>query len=68
MELRTFKNIGQGKCVICNSSDDGECILIPIIGTEKDSICEAKPLHLHCLNLSLSEEQNIMFQRIKEDV
>lgn len=36
-------------CPVCGTSDEGQCLLAPIQGTEEDSICEAKPIHLRCL-------------------
>ncbi len=42
-------------CPICGKSDDRPCFLVPIDGTEKERICEAKPVHVKCLTNDLSQ-------------
>lgn len=46
---RTFAHFPKDKpCPVCGTSEDAECILIPIDDTRKDNICEAIPVHLWC--------------------
>lgn len=46
---RTFEHFPKtATCPVCNTSDDGECILIGIDGTIEGRICQAKPVHLWC--------------------
>lgn len=48
-EPRTFDHFPEEDiCPICQSNDDGVTVLVPIAGTEEDSIMEAKPVHLAC--------------------
>jgi len=42
------------KCIICNTNEQKQCVLIPIIGTQKDNIIQARPVHLECLLDGLS--------------
>lgn len=65
--MRIFKN---GKwsdktkpCVICNTKDDKEVVLIPIYGTNKngDYTFEAHQVHLECLEgLTYYPDQKII--------
>ncbi len=66
--MRTFKSIGKGICKICNTSKDGECVLIPIDGTVDDGIEEALPFHLECLELRYSQEAMIIYMTKKSMV
>lgn len=61
--MRKFNSIGSGICAICNTSKEGECILIPIDGTDMDNICEAAPIHLDCINLRLNKDAKIIYQK-----
>jgi hypothetical protein len=46
---RTFEHFPkEDLCPVCHTNIDEECVLLPIDGTEKDRICEAKPVHLYC--------------------
>ena len=39
-------------CPICGTGDDKPVVLIPIDGTEKDGIMEARQYHLDCIKLT----------------
>jgi len=46
--MKVFKEINKGsKCLICNTNDDGEVVLIGVVGTEKNGNMEAKQVHLN---------------------
>jgi hypothetical protein len=62
--MRTFKNIGNGKCIICGTSKKGPCILVGIDGTEKDGNEEASPIHVDCIGLRHSKEYNVLYQKL----
>lgn len=52
--MRTFKAFPlEAICPICNTSDEGECILIPIINTESGNNIKAIPVHTNCLEDTL---------------
>lgn len=57
-KLRTFEHfpVKQSICPICRTSEDGECILVPIAASNdgSDNIFEALPTHTACL-------QNLIF-------
>lgn len=49
--MRTFKGFPENtNCVICNTNDNKECILIAIDGTDEGNISQATPVHTSCLN------------------
>ena len=64
--MRTFKSIGNGKCIVCGTSKKGQCILVGKDGTTKDGNEEAVPLHVNCINLRYRKdgELNILYQKI----
>ena len=48
---RTFEHFPPGShCPLCGDSEDGECVLIGINGTESGKYIEAIPFHLSCLS------------------
>lgn len=50
MKPRTFKHFPKdATCPVCQTSDDGECVPIPIDGTQRDGIAEGIPVHLWCV-------------------
>ncbi len=50
LKMRTFEHFPEDSvCPICKTSNDGECCLISIDGTDEDGICEAIPVHTDCL-------------------
>lgn len=64
--MRTFKHFPDDKtCPMCGTSEDKECILIPIDGTGDGSICEAVPVHAECVqkgDLRYNREANIFYK------
>lgn len=64
--MRTFKNINKsGKCLVCNTNNDGETCLIGVVGTEDDGNMEAKQVHVKCLDLFYYPESNLIAQRVE---
>jgi hypothetical protein len=56
MKNRIFKHFPpEAKCPICGKSDDSECFIIPIDGTEKERLCEAQPVHVTCITDDLRQ-------------
>ena len=49
--MRTFEHFptDHKNCPICGKNTDGECLLVPIDGTEEDNIMQAIPVHSKCL-------------------
>lgn len=47
-----FNQVGP-ECPICMSKKETETVLVPIPGTEKDRICEARQVHRKCYDLFL---------------
>ena len=47
--MRIFEHFPKEiKCLMCGTSEDKPCILIPIDGTDDDNNCEAVPVHVDC--------------------
>ena len=58
--MRPFKNFNSSNgdtCPVCKTNKNCETVLIPIPGTEKDGLVEAKQVHKKCYDL-LVEMQN----------
>ena len=58
------------KCPICGTNEDKACTLIPIDGTEKDTICEAEIIHKACVEtchkeLRFNKELGIIYMRVR---
>ena len=66
--MRIFKSIGQGKCMVCGTSKEGECALIGIDGTQDDGIEEALPVHVDCLELRYSQNSFMIYMTNKMTV
>ena len=65
-KLRTFEHFPQtSRCPICDNSEDGECCLVPIIGTQEGTIVEAIPIHTGCLSLVYDKKNNIIYQSLE---
>ena len=48
--MRTFEHFPeQSVCPVCKKSDDAECVLVPIAGTEDGNNIQAQPMHSDCL-------------------
>lgn len=63
--MRIFKGFNQdGKCPICGTNEDKECVLIPIVGTQEGNISQAEQVHLDCLNLWYDKENGIIYQKL----
>ena len=60
--MRTFKGIGDGKCIVCGTSKEGEVILVPVLGTSDGSISQAVPLHIDCIDLVYNRQAKILCQ------
>ena len=51
---RTFDKFPLNEtCPVCGTNEQGECVLIPVDGTEDGSVCEAVPVHRDCINASV---------------
>jgi len=61
-----FNQSGEDKCLICNTNEDCETVLIGVSGTENGGIMEAKQFHLKCIDLTFKKEggRQFLFQRI----
>ena len=65
-KLRTFENFPKdSKCPICGTSENGECILIGVVGTEEGLNCKAEVFHTGCLEMWYDEDNKIIYQRTK---
>lgn len=51
---RTFECFGEGgdPCPVCQTWAQTTTILVPIPGTQKGNICEARRVHLECYKLA----------------
>jgi hypothetical protein len=53
MMSRIFEHFPQDKrgkpCPLCGTRDDKPCVLIAIVGTQQENICECQPMHHECL-------------------
>ena len=46
----SFKNFPpMMTCPICGTSNEGECVLVGIVGTLKNHVCKSLPVHIDCL-------------------
>jgi hypothetical protein len=65
---RVFSGLNKlDTCVVCNTKDDGEVVLIPVAGTQSEGICEAKQVHLKCLDgLFYYPEEGLIAMRIQK--
>ena len=63
---RTFDHFPPDiKCPVCNTSQDGECVLLEIDGTGDGKICEAQPVHLWCaVAKRYHQESRILYTRV----
>lgn len=54
-------------CPICRTNKNVETVLVPIPGTERDGIVEAKQVHLKCykLMLEMSAPSKSEYKRLK---
>ena len=64
--MKTFDSPGGGKCIVCGTSKDEKCILVPIDGTGDGKICEAALVHINCIDLRMNSTHKIMYQTVEE--
>lgn len=59
---RTFDHFPEDSlCPVCETNNDGVTVLIPIDGTQKDSISQAIPLHLKCAIVDRYDKEHRLF-------
>lgn len=51
-----FNQVGD-PCPICKKHDNKKTVLIPIYGTSDGKYCEAKQVHLDCIDLTYYESE-----------
>jgi hypothetical protein len=56
----SFNDHGGTVCPICGKGTPEKTILLPIVGTEKDNIMEARQVHLDCLDLSCKIDNDVL--------
>ena len=65
--MRTFRNFPEEKiCHMCGTSENKECVLIPVDGTSDGKICEAIPIHAECIlkgDLRFKRDENIFYKK-----
>jgi len=50
--MKIFKGFNEkSTCSVCNTNEDKECILIPIVGTQEGMNAQATAVHLDCIDL-----------------
>lgn len=63
--MRTFKKFPKHKqCLICNTNENKECVLIVDDSKINGNIGEAVVVHLECINLLYNKENNLFYQRL----
>ena len=66
--MRTFKEFpSEQKCILCGTTENKECVLIPIDNTDDGNVCEAKPIHVKCLisgQYQFDKEYKILYRII----
>ena len=68
--MRVFEhpNFGEGvTCPICDTAEDKPTVLVGIDGTEDGAIIEAMQVHLDCLDLSINERRDIIYQIVPRE-
>ena len=53
------------KCILCGTNNEGDALLIPDITTKEGNICEAKLIHVDCLQKELFIQDDLIVGRIK---
>lgn len=47
--MKPFKHFNDNDCCfLCGTNEDKPCVLIPIVGTGDNKICEANAIHADC--------------------
>lgn len=65
--MKIFKNMNANSekpCPICKTKKNKPVFLIPIHEKQKGFDVEAIQIHIYCLNLRYSEENNLIYQII----
>jgi hypothetical protein len=66
--MRTFKEFPKNtKCPICRTSDNKECVLVVIDGTQEGFNAQAQPFHLDCIELTWFKELDMIAMKWKKD-
>ena len=63
---RTFEQFPEETtCPVCGTNDDGETVLVPIVGTGDGKICEAQCVHLACcVPDHFDKEHGVLYKRV----
>jgi hypothetical protein len=52
-------------CPVCKTSEDTECLLIQIDGTDDDGICEGQPVHLYCaVATNFNKDMGLFYRKV----
>ena len=63
--MKSFPHFNsEGKCIVCGKNGDGETILIPIDGTEKDHNEQAEQCHVDCISLRYNRNVGVLYQKL----
>ena len=66
---RTFEQFPEDvTCPVCQTNDQGQCVLVQIDGTGDGNIAEAVPVHLACAVASnFRREIGVLYRRVREN-
>ena len=65
--MKTFEEFPEGsKCPVCDTNDNKECVLIPIIDKAEGNISEALLFHIECIDLLYNNKLKILYQVVKK--
>lgn len=63
MALRIFEHFPDiAKCPLCGKSNDSECFLAGVDGTQEGNNEQAIPVHVGCLDLRFNGQANAIYQ------
>lgn len=66
--MKTFPSFNQSNnaiCPVCKTNEDCETVLVPIPGTEKGGIMEARQVHKKCYDLIIEKVIKTLVGEIK---
>lgn len=65
---RTFDHFPEDiLCPVCGTNDDGQTVLVPIVGTQDGNIAQAAPTHLACAVCDhLSLDVRVMYRHLAD--
>jgi hypothetical protein len=68
--MRIFEkgNWSKDVCPICNTQKEGKVTLVAIYGTQDGYNCEAKQVHIDCLDLWIDLNEGYIFQLFKKHI